>query len=109
MKYETKRFFVILAITTVSVFILDGLVKWTRNLLEDRVIDQIKIGMTEAEAVKITGKEAIPAKSDKRDILVLYHDSILDYLFLQKTTSSGRTIKIESGKVVSIDYTRIVR
>ena len=109
MKQESKRFAVILICTAVGFVVLDGVVKFAWNTIEERRVNHVCVGMTEADAIRVTGHEPFALTNGVKEIMVLDHESVFDMLVLQKMTSAGRTIRIESGRVVAVNWTMVFR
>ena len=104
MKPETRRFLVILTCTFILFFAADLVVKTIRNGVDDRRFKKVKVGMPEADAVAATGREPHGVTNDVKEIWMMEHDSVFDRLFLQKSSHSIRTIRIEAGKVVEVGW-----
>ena len=109
MKPENKQFVVILVSTFVAFISCDLAVKWVKNELVNRRLSGVRVGMSEAEAIKATGCTPVVVTNDVKEISLQEYDSVFDLLVLQKTSTFGHTIRLESGKVVAVGGEIIVR
>lgn len=98
MRPETTRFILILACTCAAFLVADVSVKWVRNGVEDWRMGRVSSGMTEAEAVRVTGHPAIVVSNGVKQIAFAVHKSLLETLF-SNGGSSSRIIIIQDGRV----------
>ena len=108
MTRENKRFAIIL-FSSAGIFLgIDLAVNHARNTIQNRRLAQVTIGMSEEDATRIIGRKADVVTNDVKEISVMNHVSLFDRLILQETSSSGRTVMIESGRVVSVSILTMI-
>jgi len=105
MTNEGKRFVVILVCTFIGFVVLDVVVKCARNALVDWRIDHVRIGISEAEAIRITGEYPFDASNGGRKIVVKDRSGVLD-LIVGQNSYVVRTILLDGGKVVAVQKRR---
>jgi hypothetical protein len=123
MKYETKRFFLILVATFIVIISLDYSIKWARNAYDKHsvmiIIDKIHIGMPEADVAKITKNPCFIDEYDNNNKKITFEYGgyrslidryILDAWLLHPPLSwyerKRMEIAIESGRVSYIGDSR---
>ena len=95
---DTSRFIVILVCTFVIFVVADVTIKWIRNGIEDWRMGRVSSGMSEAEAVRVTGHPAIVLSNGIKQIAFAVHESLFETL-LSRSGSSARIIIIQDGRV----------
>jgi len=101
MRADNKRFLIILACLFIGFPVVDVAVKWSRNAILQLRFDQVVVGMSEAEAIRLTGHDAFARTSNMKEIMVPVHQSLFETFFPPPSVDS-QIVTIETGRVVGV-------
>ncbi len=120
MRADNKRFLIILACLLIGVPAIDIAVKWSRNAIQQLRFDLVTVGMSEAEAIRLTGHDSFARTAEvfrltdhdplastnntrkivvTREIVVWKHQSLFETIF-PPNSAECQFINIETGTVV---------
>jgi hypothetical protein len=107
MKPTTRRFLVILVCVTAAFFVGDYAITGIRTSLQQRMLGKIKVGLPEADVIRILGGDTFYETNSKHSITVWECQSASETLLSFITgisCRSGNMITISSGRVERVDF-----
>ena len=104
MKNETKRFLVILTCVFVGFLLLDVAVKIARVITFKSPMNGVKVGMSEVNLIRLTGKKPADVGTGKKEIFIQDKkpESMLESVFCHNSSCWGSVVEIQTGVVVSV-------
>ena len=101
MTKEGKRLFHTFISVIMFLFIGDQLLKQVRSAIHNWSMDRIAVGMSEAEAIRVTGEHPYETTNSVKGIVVRDPISVFDFVF-RNDSWDFRTVLIETGRVVAV-------
>ena len=102
---------ILIVFAVVGLALLDRHITAARNTADKEHLQNVKLGMAEADAVRTMGVQPIVMGQDPREkeMFVWERTTVLDSLLHWNQSAVGKTITVQDGRVVNIRDDMIIR